>query len=94
MMKEINTKDTEILLLLLDKEINNKCSQLKKQKYEENLKKTFFISCCLFLIIFILQAFLRILNVSFFTSFIVYQSLIMIVIVPMLFKTMKGVMIK
>jgi hypothetical protein len=94
MMKEIDTKDTEILLSLLDNEIINKCSQIKKQRYEENLKKTFFISCCLFLLIFILQAFLRILNVSFFTSYLLYQSLIMIVIVPMLFKTMRGVVLK
>jgi len=94
MMKEIDTKDTELLLSLLDKEISNECSRIKKQRYEENLKKTFLISCCLFLVIFILQACLRILNVSFFTSFLLYQSLIMIVIVPMLFKTMKGEMLK
>lgn len=94
MMKEIETKDTEILLSLLDNEINNKCSQIKRQRFEENLKKTFLTSCCLFMLIFILQVFLRILNVSFFTSFLVYQSLIMIVIVPMLFKTMKGVVLK
>lgn len=94
MMKGIESKDTEILLLMLDSEIKSKCNEIKKKKNEEKLKKTFFISCCLFVLIFIIQMFLRLLNVSYITSFILYQSIIVIVIAPMLFSSIKGGVLK
>lgn len=90
-MREINANDTKILLAVLNSEINNKCNQIKTEKYQEKIKKTFFISCLVFLVLFIIQIFLRLFNISLLTSFAVYQGIIMIVIVPLLFKAMKGV---
>lgn len=93
-MREINARDTEILLEELSSEINNKCNCIKAEKNEEKIKNTFFISCIVFLMIFIIQIFLRFLNVSLLTSFAVYQGIIMIIIVPLLFKSMKRSSVK
>lgn len=93
-MREINSNDTKVLLTILNSEINNKCNSIKTEKYQEKIKTTFFISCLVFLLLFIIQIFLRIFNISLLTSFAVYQGIIMIVIIPLLFKSMKGVFIK
>jgi hypothetical protein len=93
-MREISSNDTRILLTVLNSEINNKCNSIKTEKYQEKIKNTFFISCLVFLILFIIQIILRIFNISLLTSFAVYQGIIMIVIVPLLFKACKGVFIK
>jgi predicted nucleic acid-binding Zn ribbon protein len=90
-MREINENDTRILLTMLNSEINNKCNHIKSEKYQQRSKNTFFISCFVFLLLFILQIVLRLLNISLLTSFILYQVIIMAVIVPLLFKSMKGV---
>lgn len=93
-MKEISSKDTEILLTVLNSEINNKCNSIKTEKYQEKIKNTFFISCLVFLLLFIVQILLRIFNISLLTCFAVYQGIIMIVIIPLLLKSMKGVFLK
>lgn len=93
-MREINARDTEILLVQLNGEINSKCNSIKAEKNEARIKNTFFISCIVFLMIFIVQFFLRLLNISLLTSFAVYQATIMTIIVPLLFKSMKGSSVK
>jgi hypothetical protein len=93
-MREINTNDTKILLTVLNSEINNKCNSIKTEKFQEKIKSTFFISCFVFLVLFIMQIFLRLFNVSLLTSFAVYQGIVMVVIVPLLFKAMKGIYLK
>jgi hypothetical protein len=93
-MKEINSNDTKILLAVLNSEINNKCNSIKTEKYQEKIKDTFFISCLVFLVLFIMQILLRLFNISLLTSFALYQGIIMIVIVPLLLKAVKGVYIK
>jgi hypothetical protein len=93
-MRDTNENDTRILLSVLNIEINNKCNQIKTEKYQQRTKNTFFISCFVFLLLFIILIVLRLLNISLLTSFIVYQSIIMVVIVPLLFKSIKGVHLK
>lgn len=93
-MKEISRRDTEILLTVLNSEINNKCIEIKAEKYQEKLKNIFFISCGLFLLIIITQVILRLFNASYIMGFLLYQSIIMIVIVPLLFRAMKGAILK
>lgn len=89
-MKDINSNDTDKLLLMLDNEINRKCSQLKKQQSEEKLKRTFLISCGLFLLLFIIQIFLKLFNMDYVTSFVIFEGLIVIAIIPMFFNAIKG----
>ena len=93
-MRDTNENDTRILLSMLNSEINTKCNRIKVEKYQQKTKNTFFISCFVFLLLFIILIVLRLLNISLLTSFIVYQSIIMVVIVPLLFKSIKGVHLK
>jgi predicted nucleic acid-binding Zn ribbon protein len=93
-MRDTNENDTRMLLAMLNNEINNKCNRIKVEKYEQRTKNTFFISCFVFVLLFMLMIVLRLLHISLLTSFIVYQSIIMVVIVPLLFKSIKGVHLK
>ena len=53
-MRETSSNDTKILLTILNSEINNKCNSIKTEKYQEKTKTTFFISCLVFLLLFII----------------------------------------
>ena len=83
-MKEINNKDTAVLLAALDNEISIKCMELKKEQKQIKLKKIFFFSCLIILSIFVMQVFFNIFNLNFIFMILIYQIAILIVVMPII----------
>ncbi|KPU27276.1 hypothetical protein TR13x_05890 [Caloranaerobacter sp. TR13] len=89
-MKEIDERDTAILLAVLDKEIDMKCMELKEKQWELKLKKIFFSSCLLVLFTFLIQVFFKIFNLNILFVFFIYQGLALIFVTPLIFNLNKG----
>jgi|GEM_PF-2805131 len=90
-MKDINKRDTAILLANLDREIDIKCIELKERHRELKLKKIFFLSCLIIFFSILIQLVFRIFNVSFIIEFLVYQIIALAALMPMILKSNKGV---
>ncbi|MDT8715722.1 hypothetical protein IAI10_03505 [Clostridium sp. 19966] len=89
-MKQIDKKETSILLANLDKEISIKCIELSEKKRAANQKKIFFISCVVFIIAFILQVIFSLFDVSHLISIWMYLIGVSLLILTTLFTTHKG----
>ncbi|MFL0198800.1 hypothetical protein ACJDU8_25080 [Clostridium sp. WILCCON 0269] len=93
-MKEINKRNTLILLAALDKDIDMKCMELKEKQWQMRVKKIFFSSCIFILLSFLIQVFLKIFNVNFIAVIVLYQTLILILLIPFIPNLSKGVILK
>lgn len=88
-MKEIDKVDTAQLLGRLEYEIDRKCTQLEREYREEKLKRTFIVGTGLFILLLIVMMVSRLFSLGYITSFIVYQFMVMTILVPMIFSTLK-----
>ncbi|APM37828.1 hypothetical protein [Clostridium kluyveri] len=93
-MKEINKRDTSILLATLDRDIDMKCMELKEKQRQIRLKNIFFLSCIFILLSFLMQIFFKLFNVNFIAVIIVYQTLASILFIPFIPNLSKGVVLK
>lgn len=93
-MKEINERDTAVLLAALNRDIDIKCMELKEKQQQIRLKKIFFSSCIFMLLSFLIQVFLKIFNVNFVAAVILYQALSLILFIPFIPNLNKGVILK
>lgn len=93
-MKEINKRDTAVLLASLDRDIDIKCMELKEKQLEIRLKKIFFSSCIFILFSFLIHVFFKIFNVNFIAAIIIYQVLALILLIPFIPNFSKGVILK
>jgi len=93
-MKEINERDTAVLLAALDREIDMKCVELKEKQRQVGVKKIFFSSCIFILVSFLIQVFFKIFNVNFIAAIILYQALILVLFIPFIPNLSKGVILK
>ena len=94
MMKQINESDTQILLSILDKEITLKCIEIKEKREEAKLKKILFSGCVLIPLLFIIQVIFKLFNLNFIIIFFIYQSLALILIMPLIIRQNKGELYK
>jgi hypothetical protein len=93
-MKEINERNTAVLLVALDRDIDIKCMELKEKQGQMRVKKIFFSSCLFILLSFLIQVFFKIFNVNFIAAIILYQALILILFIPFIPNLSKGVILK
>lgn len=93
-MKEINERNTAVLLAALDRDIDMKCMELKEKQRQMRVKKIFFSSCIFILLSFLIQVFFKIFNVNFIAAIIIYQALILILFIPFIPSLSKGVILK
>lgn len=89
-MKEINKKDTAILLSYLDSNIEIKCNELKAKEEERKIKKIFFLSCSLIMLFFILQFIFKIFNLNFLITFVMYQVIALIALIQFISNMNRG----
>lgn len=89
-MKEIDKKDTAILLAALDRNIDIKCIELKEKQRERKLKKIFFASCLLMMTFFIIQILFKVFNLNFLVIFLIYQVLALALLTPFVININKG----
>lgn len=93
-MKEVNERDTAVLLAALDRELDIKCMELKENKKQLMVKKLFFSSCLFILLSFIVQVFFKVFNVGFIAAMIFYQALLLVLLIPFIPNISKGVITK
>lgn len=93
-MKEINERNTLILLAALDKDIDMKCMELKEKQGQIKIRKIFFSSCISILFLFLIQVLFKIFNMNLIVIIILYQSLILILFIPLIPNLSKGVILK
>ncbi|AHF08432.1 hypothetical protein [Desulfitobacterium metallireducens] len=89
-MKEIDQRATAVLLASLDRDLDLKCMQLKEKHKETKLQKTFFLSCLIILLSFLLQIVFKVFNLNFLLIFVVYQGLALFLLTPFVLNFNKG----
>ncbi|KZL91732.1 hypothetical protein [Clostridium magnum] len=89
-MKEINERDTAVLLAALDIDIDIKCMELKEKQRQMRVKNIFFSSCIFIFFSFLIQVFFKIFNVNLIAAIILYQTLILILFIPFIPNLSKG----
>jgi len=93
-MEVVTIKETERLLVALDKDINMKCRELKEMKKQKQLKMVFFFSCLLVLLFFLTGQYFGIPFMYLLFVFFAYQGITLVFAVPLILSLNKGVVLK
>lgn len=89
-MKEVDYRATKLLLSNLDNEIDRKCMEIKEKQQQMKLKRVFFSSCIVVLLLFIMQLFFNIFNVNLLIVFFAFQGAALLIVLPVVFNLTKS----
>lgn len=93
-MEGITLKETEKLLAALDKAIDIKCQELKERQKQRRLKKVFFSSCLLVLLLFLTGQYFRMSFIYLLFLFFAYQGITLTFAIPLIFSLNREVVLK